>query len=75
MIHFNESGVEDAALGMARRPWPAPWSLVPTSLRYAGCRERPLGGVVLGRRPSDALARLNTGLPAAALDDAFRKLT
>ena len=25
--------------------------------------------------PSDALARLNTGLPAAALDDAFRKLT
>ena len=33
------------------------------------------GDVVLARRLRDALARLNPGLPAEALDDAFRKLT
>ena len=33
------------------------------------------GQVVLSRRLRDALARLNPGLPADALDDAFRKLT
>ena len=33
------------------------------------------GQVVLERRLRDALARLNPSLPAAALDDAFRKLT
>src|SRR6266404_5686398 len=31
--------------------------------------------VVLGRRLREALVRLNPDLPAAALDDAFRKLT
>ena len=31
--------------------------------------------VVLERRLRDALAELNSGLPASALDDAFRKLT
>ena len=31
--------------------------------------------VVLARHLRDALARLNPDLPAAALDDAFRKLT
>ena len=31
--------------------------------------------VVLARRLRDALAKLNPALPAAALDDAFRKLT
>ena len=33
------------------------------------------GQVALERRLSDALARLNAGLPTDALDDAFRKLT
>ena len=33
------------------------------------------GQVVVGQRLRDALAELNPGLPAAALDDAFRKLT
>ena len=33
------------------------------------------GQVVLERRLRDALAELNPRLPAAALDDAFRKLT
>ena len=33
------------------------------------------GQVVLERRLRDALAALNPGLPASALDDAFRKLT
>ena len=33
------------------------------------------GQVVLEQRLRDALARLNPELPAAALDDAFRKLT
>ena len=32
------------------------------------------GQVVLERRLRDALAQLNEGLPAEALDDAFRKL-
>ena len=31
--------------------------------------------VVIERRLRDALARLNPGLPASALDDAYRKLT
>ena len=33
------------------------------------------GEVVLARRLRDSLTRLNPDLPAAALDDAFRKLT
>jgi len=33
------------------------------------------GQVVLEQRLRDALARLNPGLPAEALEDAFRKLT
>jgi len=36
---------------------------------------RDYGEVVLAQRLRDALARLNTTLPAEALDDAFRKLT
>ena len=40
-----------------------------------GAERDDYGQVVLSRRLRDALARLNPGLPAAALDDAFRKLT
>ena len=40
-----------------------------------GAERAGYGEVVLERRLHDALARLNPDLPAAALDDAFRKLT
>ena len=40
-----------------------------------GAERGDYGEVVLGRRLRGALAELNTGLPADAVDDAFRKLT
>ena len=40
-----------------------------------GAERADYGEVLLARRLRDALARLNPGLPAAALEDAFRKLT
>ena len=40
-----------------------------------GAERDNYGQVVLERRLRDALTRLNPSLPAAALDDAFRKLT
>ena len=40
-----------------------------------GAERAEYGEVVLGRRLRDAFARLNSDLPASALDDAFRKLT
>ena len=40
-----------------------------------GVERDDYGQVVLERRLRDALAELNLGLPASALDDAFRKLT
>ena len=72
---FTESIVEQAALawfesvGWAVRHGAeiAPGELAAERSDY--------GQVVLGQRLRDALAQLNRGLPAAALDDAFRKLT
>ena len=40
-----------------------------------GAERADYGEVVLERRLRDALATLNPGLPADALDDAYRKLT
>ena len=40
-----------------------------------GAERSDYGEVLLARRLRDALARLNPDLPAAALEDAFRKLT
>ena len=40
-----------------------------------GAERNDYGQVVLERRLQDALADLNPGLPASALDDAFRRLT
>jgi type I restriction enzyme R subunit len=72
---FTESTVEAAALGwlqaigwnIAHGPDIAPDTLL--------AERRDYGEVVLGARLRDALARLNPGLPAEALEDAFRKLT
>lgn len=72
---FTESVVEDAALAwlesigwhIAHGPEIAPG--MPVSER------RDYSEVALTQRLRDALARLNPALPAAALEDAFRKLT
>ncbi len=74
MNGFSESVVEDAALdwlgklgwSIARGPDLAPGAPETERADY--------GEVVLERRLRDALDRLNPGLPAEALDDAFRKL-
>ncbi|MDE0088041.1 MAG: type I restriction endonuclease, partial [Candidatus Poribacteria bacterium] len=75
MTGITESTVEDAALayledlgwGVAHGP-----DIVPDT---PGAERADYGDVVLGQRLRDALARLNSDLPADALDDAFRKLT
>ncbi|MCS7090455.1 MAG: type I restriction endonuclease subunit R [Limisphaera sp.] len=75
MNPFTESEVEQAALAwleaigwrVAHGPDMAPDTLL--------AERRDFGEVVLARRLRDALARLNPGLPADALEDAFRKLT
>src|SRR5437660_1278476 len=75
MGSFTESIVEQAALawlesvGWSVRHGPeiAPGELAAERSDY--------GQVILEQRLRDALAQLNRSLPAAALDDAFRKLT
>ena len=75
MVRFAESQVEDAALdwlaslgwSVAHGPDIAPDSLAGERSDY---RE-----VVLRERLRNALDRLNPGLPASAIEDAFRKLT
>ena len=72
---ITEADVEEAALawlhdigwGVAHGPDIAPDA--------PGAERNDYGQVVLERRLRDALAELNPGLPAEALDDAFRKLT
>ena len=72
---LTESTVEEAALAwleglgwnVAHGPDIAPDT--------TGAERAGYGEVVLERRLHDALARLNPDLPAAALDDAFRRLT
>ncbi len=71
----TESTVEDAALGwleatgwhIAHGPDIAP--------DMPAAERRDYGEVVLAQRLRDALARLNPGLPAEALEDAFRRLS
>ena len=75
MSTLTESTVEQAALewleslgwSVAHGPDIAPDT--------TGAERTDHGEVLLARRLRDALARLNPDLPAAALDDAFRKLT
>ena len=71
---FTESEVEDAALewleSLGWRVLHGP-SIGPDT---AGTDRTDYSEVILERRLLDALDRLNTDLPAEALDDAFRKL-
>ena len=71
----HENTVEDAALTWLRE---AGWSVLLGSDAAPGsgkAERRDSGQVVLEARLRTALARLNPGLPSAARDDAFRKLT
>ena len=72
---FTESDVEDAALawleGLGWRVAHGP-DIAPET---PGAERTDHGEVVLVRRLRDTLGRLNRDLPAAALEDAFRKLT
>ena len=75
MTTITEADVEEAALGwlsglgwrVAHGPDIAPDA--------PGSERNDYGQVVLERRLRDALGELNPGLPAEALDDAFRKIT
>ena len=72
---FTESVVEQAALAwLESLGWQAAHGpdIAPDT---TGAERTDYGQVMLARRLRDALARLNTDLPAAALEDAFRKLT
>lgn len=75
MTRLTESTVESAALRWLED---VGWriahgqDIAPDTLR---AERTDYGEVVLAQRLRDALARLNPGLPAEALEDAFRKLT
>ena len=72
---FTESEVEEAALEWLEA---LGWQVAhgPEIAPDASSSERAdYGAVAVERRLRDALDRLNPGLPADALDDAFRKLT
>ena len=74
-LGFAESDVESAALAWLES---LGWTLKngPEIAPEEPAAERTdFGQVVLEQRLHDALARLNPDLPAAALEDAFRKLT
>ena len=75
MTTITEADVEQAALGwLAGVGWQAVHGpdIAPDA---PGAERADYGQVVLERRLRDALADLNPGLPASALDDAFRRLT
>ena len=75
MTTFTESTVEDAALAWLES---LGWSVThgpDIAPDTPGAERSDYGAVVLERRLRDTLARLNPNLPAAAQDDAFRKLT
>ncbi|MFN8092437.1 MAG: type I restriction endonuclease subunit R [Vicinamibacteria bacterium] len=72
---FGESVIEDAALGWLEA---AGWCVAhgpEIAPETAGAERRDYGEVVLAGRLRVALSRLNPGLPADALEDAFRRLT
>ncbi|MCE2433764.1 MAG: hypothetical protein J4F29_12715 [Candidatus Latescibacteria bacterium] len=75
ITHITESTVEDAALDYLKGlGWDTAHGpdIAPDT---PGAERADYGDVVLARRLQDALVRLNSDLPAGALDDAFRKLT
>ena len=72
---ITEADVEEAALDWLRD---IGWQVVhgpDMAPDTPGSERSDYGQVVLERRLRDALGELNPGLPAEALDDAFRKLT
>ncbi len=74
MTAFDETTVENAALDWLRG---LGWEIASSrdALPGSGALRASYGEVFLPSLVQDALARLNPDLPAAALDDAFRKLT
>ena len=75
MTTLTESTVEHATLAWLESHG---WSVAhgpDIAPDVPGAERTDYGEVVLTRRLRDALARLNPELPAAALEDAFRKLT
>ena len=75
MPSISESVVEEAALNWLRASgWEVAYGpdIAPDA---PGSERADYGSVVLEQRFRDALGRLNPALPAAALNDAFRKLT
>ena len=72
---FTESTVEDAALEWLEH---LGWQVIhgpDIAPDASGAERADYGEVLLARRLRDAFARLNPDLPAAALEDAFRRLT
>lgn len=75
MTSFTESEVERAALAwLEHAGWPVK-SGADIAPGEPGAERADYGEAVLAGRLRDALARLNPGLPAEALEDAFRRLT
>lgn len=75
MTAFTESEVEEAALAWRRGlGYAVQFGPVIAPGEPAAERE-DYGQAVLAQRLRDALARLNPHVPAAALDEAYRKLT
>ncbi len=75
MITITESDIEQVSLAwLEGLGWQAAHGpdIAPDTL---GAERTDYGEVVLTLRLRDALARLNPDLPAAALEDAFRRLT
>jgi len=75
MAGFTESEIEQAALAWFES---AGWTVRHGTEIAAGAstaERADYGQVVLERRVRDALAQLNPGLPAEALEEAFRRLT
>jgi type I restriction enzyme R subunit len=75
MDFFTESTVEQAALAWLESVGWAVRHGAEIAPGELAAERSDYGQVVLAQRLRDALAQLNPGLPAAALDDAFRKLT
>ena len=75
MTTLTEADVEAVALAwLANIGWGVAHGL-DIAPDAPGAERGDYGQVVLERRLRDALAGLNPGLPASALDDAFRRLT
>ena len=75
MAGVTESVVEQAALAWLESVGWSVWHGAEIAPGELAAERSDYGQVILVQRLRDALGRLNRGLPAVALDDAFRKLT